>query len=119
MLEKYGNNLVDVVAQRHKVTYTLLDAVTSDGSSIAKKLPTGRRWVQCSIAGTGAVSGTVTWYGNTTESETGGVLLATSTLSGTTTDTTGADLPGEPEYVYCTLASISGTNAAVTASVSV
>ena len=108
------------VAAKEAITkFVLLDAVLTNQTSGIVHLPKGRKWFKCSVAGTGAVSGTVTWYGNDSESTTDGVLLATSTLSGTTTDSTGADIPAEPEYVYCTLASISGTNAAVTASVSV
>jgi hypothetical protein len=108
-----------MINQFFKSGHTLLSAVTSNQTSIAQELPSGRRTVQASIAGTGAVSGTVTWYGNNTNSNSGGVLLATSTLSGTTTDTTGADIPAEWPWVYCILADISGTGATVTATVSV
>jgi hypothetical protein len=108
-----------VAAKEVLTKFTLLDAALTNQTSSIVHLPKGRKWFKCSVAGTGAVSATVTWYGNDTESTTGGVLIATSTLSGTDSDSTGADIPAEPEYVYCTLASISGTNAAVTARVSV
>jgi hypothetical protein len=100
-----------------KVVTTLLAAVTTNQTSAAFPIKRGRRTLQSSIAGTGAVSGTVTWYGNNTDAASGGVLLATMSLSGTNSDVAGADIPSEWPYVYCTLASISGTDAAVTATV--
>ena len=108
-----------VSAKEVLTKFVLLNAVLTNQTSGIVHLPKGRKWFKCSIAGTGAVSGTVTWYGNDVESTTGGVLIATSTLSGTTIDATGADIPSEPMYVYCVLTGISGTGAAVTASVSV
>jgi len=104
---------------RYKDVVTLLSAVTTNQTSTVFPIKMGRRTLQGSIAGTGAVSGTVSWYGNNANTASGGVLIATSTLSGTTTDTSGADMPGEWPYIYCVLASISGTNAAVTATVGV
>lgn len=106
-----------VAAKKFKEVFTLLDAVTTNQTSAAVAIPKGPRTIQASIAGTGAVSGTVTWYGTNSNEASGGILLATSTLSGTTTDTTGAEITAEWPYIYCTLAGISGTGAAVTASV--
>jgi hypothetical protein len=102
-----------------KEVETLLSGVTTNQTSAAFPLKRGRRTIQASIAGTGAVSGTVTWYGSNLDAASGGVLFATTSLSGTTTDVQGADIAAEWPYVYCTLASISGTDAAVTATVGV
>jgi hypothetical protein len=103
-----------------KETMTLLNAVTSNQTSAPFRLPAGRKWIQASIEGTGAVSAVITFYGNTSFANTGGVPLTNAfTISGTTSATDGADIPGEPAFGYCTVASISGTGAAVTCRVSV
>jgi hypothetical protein len=107
----------EAVVAGHAEVFTLLDAVTTNQTSRAYAIPKCRRTVQASIAGTGAVSGTVTWYGSNSNAASGGIELATSTLSGTDSDTTGADIPAEWPYMYCVLSAISGTSAAVTASV--
>jgi hypothetical protein len=102
-----------------KEIMVLLNAVSSNQTSQAFRAPPSRKWIQASITGTGAITATVTWFGNSIKDNTNGVLLATSTLSGTTTDTTGADMPGEPKYMYCVVSAISGTGAAVTCTVSI
>ena len=104
---------------REKSVITLLNNVETNQTSPVFSFGTGRKWIQSNILGTGAVSATVDFYGNNVNSNLNGVLLATSTLSGTNTDVTGADLPAEPSYIYCTLSNISGTNAAVTITVGV
>jgi hypothetical protein len=102
-----------------KEVATLLDAVTTNQTSQAHAIKRGRRTLQASIAGTGAVSATVTWYGSNANAASGGELLDTMLLSGTGTDAAGYDAPAEWPYVYCALADISGTGAAVTATVGV
>lgn len=95
-------------------------AVTANGTSAIADVSTqSRRTIQATITGTGAVSATVTWFGSNNNTTSGGILLATSTLSGTTTDTSGADIRAEWPYMYCVLASISGTNATVTATIAI
>ncbi|MGZ8442543.1 MAG: hypothetical protein ACXWXZ_04005 [Candidatus Binatia bacterium] len=106
-----------VAVKKFKEVFTLLDAATTNQTSAAVAIPKGSRTIQATITGTGAVSGTVTWYGTHSDAASGGILLATSTLSGTTSDTTGSEIPSEWPYIYCALASISGTGAAVTATV--
>jgi hypothetical protein len=101
----------------YKTVTTLLNAVTSNQTSAAYAIQTGRRTIHASIAGTGVVSATVSWYGSNTNAASGGELLATSTLSGTTSDSSGADIQAEWPYMYCVLSAISGTSAAVTATV--
>lgn len=102
-----------------KRLFKLLDAVTINETSVILDVGNGRRTISAKISGTGVVSCTITWYGSHINVASGGILLATSTLSGTTTDTTGADIPAEWPYMYCVLSGISGTNAAVTATVGV
>ncbi len=104
---------------QYKELLTLLSAVTTNQTSAAVQVRRGRRTLQASIAGTGAVSATVTWYGNNLNAASGGIAIATSTLSGTTTDQSGADIPAEWPYLYAVLTGISGTGAAVTATVGV
>jgi hypothetical protein len=114
-----GNFKVAINEVRAKTVTTLLNAVTADGTSSAVAFGSGRKWIQASIAGTGAVAATVTCYGNNANAASGGVLLATMTLTGTTTDTEGADIPAEPAYMYCAAASITGTGAAVTVTIGI
>lgn len=115
-----STNPVPTITDLSKQVFTLLNAVTANGTSSAVAIPKGSRTIQASIAGTGAVSGTVTWYGSNRNANSGGVLLATSTLSGTNEDTTGnTDTIQEYPYMYCVLAGISGTGAAVTADIGV
>jgi hypothetical protein len=102
-----------------KEVTTLLDAVTTNQTSQAHAIKRGRRTLQASIAGTGAVSATVTWYGSNGQSASGGVVIATMSLSGTNSDVQGADIASEWPHVYCVLLAISGTGAAVTATVGV
>lgn len=99
--------------------YTLLNSVTVNSTSDIAAVLGERRIFQSRITGSGAVAATISWYGNTTNATTGGVLLVTDTLSGANTDQTGSDIPAEWPYVYCVLSGISGTNAAVTSTVSV
>lgn len=104
--------------------YTLVKNETANGTTAkCPPLGAGRRTAKASIAGTGAVSATVTLYGNHDNSGSGGVLVGTFTLTGTTTDTALGPNPGEeiPEYpfYYVTIASISGTGAAIDFTLSV
>ena len=106
-----------VAAKKFKEVFTLLDAVTTNQTSAAVAIPKGPRTIQSSIAGTGAVSATVTWYGSNINAASGGVVIDTHTLSGTTTATEGSEITAEWPYIYCILTSIAGTGAAVTATV--
>ena len=74
----------------------------------------GNKTFWAEISGSGAVSVTVTIYGNRTDSNSGGVLLATISLSGTDSakDAAAVSTAAYP-YYYATTASISGTGATV------
>jgi hypothetical protein len=62
------------------------------------------------IQGTGAIAQTIELYGNVTESNDDGVLLATFVLSGTTKDTDAIGALIAPyKYYYVTTADTSGT----------
>lgn len=63
------------------------------------------------IQGTGAITQTISLYGNVTESTDDGVLLATFTLTGTTkvSEAIGA-LAAPYKYFYVTTSSTSGTS---------
>lgn len=97
-----------------KTVTTVFNAATATATSSVTATTANRKTIQSSIVGTGAVSGTVLWYGNNTNASSGGVLIATHTLSGTTTDTTGSDIPAEWPYIYAVISAISGTGAAIT-----
>jgi hypothetical protein len=103
----------------NKLILTVLDNVTANQTSTVQVIPDGPRTIQATIIGIGAVAATIAWYGSNIAANSGGILLATSTLSGTTTDTSGSAITAEWPYMYCTLSGISGTNAAITATVSV
>ena len=106
---------------REKSVITLLDGVETNQTSPVIPFGSGRKWAQVNIIGTGTVSATVEFYGNNVSSNLNGVLLATTgdTLSGTNSDVAGADIPGEPAYIYCVLSAITGTNAAVTVTIGI
>jgi hypothetical protein len=61
------------------------------------------------VEGTGAVTATVTWYGNTIGSTIGAVVIATQTLSGTDLVADGAPVTAEWPFVYCVPSAITGT----------
>lgn len=102
-----------------KSVTTLLNAVTTNQTSSAYAFGAGRRTIQASITGAGALSATVNWYGSNTNAASGGVLLASMSLSGTGSDSAGDDIPAEWPYIYCTLSNLTGASAAVTATVGI
>lgn len=107
----------DIVAGRRKTVVPLLDAATAPQTSVLIAVGSGSRTIQASITGVGAVTATVEIYGSNQPLTTGGSLLATMTLSGTTTDNAGDLIAAEWPFMYAKLTAISGTSAAVTVSV--
>jgi hypothetical protein len=99
-------------------TIVLFDRVTTNQTSIKQLLKAGRRLIQADIAGTGAVSATLTWYGQQRE-DLPEEIVATMSLSGTTTDKIFGELTVQWPIMYCILTAISGTSAKVTTTVSV
>ena len=102
---------------RNKELSTLLDGVTTNKQSPTIAIVSDTITVEAMIKGTGAVSGTVTWYGCCTKRATQGIVFATSTLSGSGSDQTAESCAAVYPFVYCILTLISGTNASVTANV--
>jgi hypothetical protein len=102
-----------------KVVITMLDAATANKTTDAFPIPVGTHTLEAFIAGTGTVSATVNVYGCNTKRTTGGVLLATMTLSGTNTDGTGSVLNSNWGFMYVVLSAIAGTSAAVTVTLGV
>ena len=97
---------------------TLADGVTTDTTSPAQVGPPGFKTFWAQVVGTGAVSVTVKVYGDINDDETGGVLLATITLSGTTqAQDAAASITANYPYLYAVTESISGTGASVTVKV--
>jgi hypothetical protein len=98
--------------------------VTANGTSQTVETKSGKYGgtntvnVKASINGSGTVSGTVSFYGNDVRSNSGGVLLGSAlSLTGSGSNTQGANVPKWP-FMYAVLASITGTGATVSASVS-
>ena len=103
-----------------KQVVKVFDAVIANGTSDIFRIPKGKRTLHAVLIGIGAVAATINWYGTNSESATNGILLATSTLSGTTSDFTGAGLnDDEWPYMYAVLSGISGTGATITATIGV
>ena len=91
-----------------------LNAVTTNVTSAVWFNSVKDSVVQAYIAGTGAVSATVTVYGTLKNQASQGISIAVLSLSGTTTDTKGAAILGAWPYMYAVVTSITGTGAAVT-----
>jgi hypothetical protein len=118
MTENYLKVSVEKLAA--KTVYTMLNAVTTNQTSVSQSLGSGRRTIKTSIAGTGAVSATVTFYGNDVDSTATMIALTDPILlSGSGADYAGADLPAEWPYMWAKVENITGTGAAVTATVSI
>lgn len=83
------------------------------GSAVYKDAYYG--YVQAHIAGTGAVSATVTIYGSNDGTIWSKTALATISLTGTTIDTEGAAVNASCKFIRAVISSISGTDATVTA----
>jgi len=100
--------------------FVLLDGVTANCQSYTALIPGRPLTVEAFITGTDQVDAIVTFYGCNTNRTTNGLVFATSTLS----SASGGDVTSEIcaaayPFIYCILTSLSGTDAAVTASVSV
>lgn len=101
---------------RSKTVVPLQTAATATGKSACTAFRAGPRSAHATISGTGVVTAAITWYGNNNNDVTTGVAIATSTLSGTTTDQTGISLPEWP-FHYSEITMISGTGATVNTTV--
>lgn len=102
---------------RHKTTKMLLTSVIANVTSQAVPFASAKRTLEAIVTGTGAVGATVNVYGCNTSRTTNGILVATLTLSGTTSDQAGSELLVEWPFLYAVLSGISGTGAAVSVSV--
>lgn len=102
-----------------KKVITLLNQATTISTGEVKGLTSGVRTIQAVISGAGAVSATVEFYGSNVDDLTTGILLATSTLSGTNTDTAGGVIAAEYLYMWAKVTAISGTTANIVATVGV
>lgn len=91
-------------------------AITATGTSAIGKLKDTPAIVHAfGTTTSGNVSGTVTVYGNTTEDTTYGVSLGTITLSAGASPQIGKLAVTEAwPFIYCTWASLTGTDAALT-----
>jgi hypothetical protein len=102
-----------------KIITTLFSAVTTTPATpIFASDSTGPMVAHAFMTGAGAVSATVTVYGNTTASTTGAVVLGTLYLSGTGGDTQGLPIMAEWPYIYAIPSAITGSGAVVTTRIS-
>lgn len=96
-------------------TGLLMSGATANGAGDAHQVPSNRpyRSFQADIAGSGAVSATVTIEGSI-DGVTWVLALASMSLTGTGSDVKGAEDVSAYPQLRARVASISGTNAAVT-----
>lgn len=99
---------------QEKTTTTIFNAVTTNQQSDTFPFAPKERTIEAWVTGTGTVGATLKVYGANTDRSSNGVLLATITLSGTTSDSAGSVLSGSWGYLYVVLSGITGTGAAVT-----
>ena len=104
----------NIITALSGATTTTTSAVVSQIDKINEEEVHDKSVCQSTITGTGALTATVEIYGNTTRQNTGGVLIDTHTLSGTTTATAGKMLDGPWPYMYAKVTAITGTGAAIT-----
>ena len=102
------------VKVRSKVVTRYLDAVIIVGSSAVHDVGAVKRTMQASIAGTGALTGTVTWYGSNISGQ-AGYTIATMTLDCNDSKVCAAQDDYEWPFVWAELTDLSGTGATVTA----
>jgi hypothetical protein len=94
----------------------ILDSATTNQTSKLARNLTGSRTIQAAITGSGVLAAVVSWYGSNSSELSNGVLVATTTISDTVT-ASGLPYYGEWPFMYAVLSGISGTNAAVTATI--
>ena len=101
----------DTVAGRTRTLQSaiLIAAVGSTVNTLSKEMV-----VQASVSGTGALTASISIYGNTANSNSGGVLLGTISLSGTTLATDGFSICAPWPYIYSDTTALTGTGASVT-----
>lgn len=103
--------------------YEFFVARTTDGESDRVQIPKGKRTAQMSITGDGLVSATGRLYG-TNDADIDGILLYTFSLSGTDSDHSEAPNQGDDDIKefpihYYKVSDLTGTDAAVTATLAV
>lgn len=93
--------------------HILAKGVTTDTTSTPVKIPsTGNKTFYGKVSGTGAVAQTQAIYGTPQPTATDGVLVATITLSGTTSDVDATSVvTANFPYYYVVTTSTSGTGA--------
>jgi hypothetical protein len=97
----------------------LLNAVTSAQTGAAIETNIGPKVCKATLTGTGVVSATVNIYGNTLNTNSGGILCATLNPSGTTTAVDGVAMDAPWPFMYADLAFINGTNATISVAIGV
>lgn len=94
-----------------------LNAATSLQTGAIIQFRQAEKVVHAQVTGSGAVTATVEFWGNVINSVTNAVLLGTINLSGTATDQDGFAMDAPWPFIFAKLTVISGTSAAVTASI--
>jgi hypothetical protein len=108
-------NLIQFTPVAKRKSAKLLDAVTTAQTSDAAALGAQKSTYQATVAGTGAVAATVVF--EFSDDGVGWLAGETVTLSGTTTASGGGFNDAPWAYIRANLTAISGTGAALTATV--
>lgn len=109
------------MADANEQVTKLLNGATATGAGTVYSVPrkTTHRAYGAKVVGTGAVTATVLIYGRNGDDGGPGVLLGTITLSGTTSAADGFASDGAWSEVWADCTAISGTGAAVTATMGI
>ncbi len=97
----------------------MLSGETSAGDSGIFTVNPLSRTFSAKVVGTGAVTATIIIYVSNTGDDDDWATAATITLSGTTSDSDGFAMNAKWAYTYAEISAISGTGAAVTATMGV
>lgn len=121
----YGGEHVDAVEDNGYMrtvgglvrSTTAMTGVTTNTTSVAFTTPSGGKTPIAQVSGTGAVTATVKLYGDNDNTAANGILLCTSTMSGTTKVVQGCDSTAQfttdYPYYYATTENVTGTGATV------
>jgi len=107
MIQDTNAGFTDEQADGFENIIIFLSKIIAPGKSKVFIVPKGFRTIHAIIEGD-TISATVEWYGLNKNANVEGNLIATSYLSGTTSDDTDADIDNKYNFFYCDCTAISG-----------
>lgn len=102
-------------------SFTIMTGVTTNSTSSTTTVHSGGKTAMASVTGTGAVTATVAFYGDMTNTTTNPKFICAIVLSGTTTDvnTCADQFTDDWPYYHAVTTAVTGTNATVEAIIAV